>query len=70
GQPKLLERCTYPLTGAGVVTRVYTNLGVVDITRGCFVLQEIAPGIDVETVRSLTAGRLLVAEDLRELRVS
>ncbi|MGI9333024.1 MAG: 3-oxoacid CoA-transferase subunit B [Gammaproteobacteria bacterium] len=70
GQPKLLERCTYPLTGAGVVTRVYTNLGVVDITHGCFVLQEIAPGVDVETVRSLTAGRLLVAEDLREIRVS
>lgn len=67
GKPKLLERCTYPLTGEGVVTRIYTNLAVVDVANGQFVLREVAPGVDVDTVKSLTAGPLHVADDLREI---
>ncbi len=63
--PKLLARCTYPLTGAGVVTRVFTNFGVFDVRGGRFILREIAPGIDVEMVRATTEGPLDIAADMK-----
>jgi 3-oxoadipate CoA-transferase beta subunit len=69
GQPKLLPRCIYPLTGAGVVSRIYTNLAVVDIGDDTFHLQEIAPSIDIETVTALTAGTLVIADGLRTIAV-
>ncbi len=58
GQPKLVEACSYPLTGAAVVKRVYTDLAVVDIGANGFQLVELAPGIDFEHVRDLTAAEL------------
>jgi 3-oxoadipate CoA-transferase beta subunit len=65
--PKLLARCTYPLTGAGVVTRVFTNFGVFDVRGGRFILREIAPGIDVEMVRATTEGPLDIAADMKSV---
>ncbi|RJK96684.1 3-oxoacid CoA-transferase subunit B [Paracoccus aestuarii] len=56
GSPKLLERCTYPLTGLGVVTRVYTDLAVLDITPQGFRLRDLAPGIDLDHLRSVTGA--------------
>jgi len=69
GAPKLVEKCTYPLTGLGVVTRIFTNLAVVDVGKDGFVLREIAPGVDVETLKSLTGAPLAVAEDLKTISV-
>ena len=63
GAPKLVERCTYPLTGAGVVSRVYTNLAVIDIADGIFLVREIAAGIDTETVRAMTGGPIDIPDD-------
>ena len=57
GKPKLVEACSYPLTAAGVVSRVYTNLGVLDVVRGRgFVLVEAAPGVGIEEIRAKTAA--------------
>lgn len=57
GKPKLVEACGYPLTAAGVVSRVYTNLGVLDVVRGRgFVLVEAAPGVGIEEIRAKTAA--------------
>ena len=61
GDPKLVEACTYPLTGRGVVDRVYTDLAVIDVTPEGFRLVELAPGIDFDTVRDRTAAELLPA---------
>ena len=59
GEPKLVERCSYPLTGPGVVSRIYTNLAVVDVTQRGFQVVELAPGIDFEEVRENTGAAIL-----------
>ena len=64
GVQKLIPACTYPLTGIGVVKRVYTNLGVVHVQEGGFVLKAIAPGVDPADVQARTGAPLAIAEDL------
>jgi 3-oxoacid CoA-transferase subunit B len=56
GSPKLVESCTLPLTGAGCVHRVITDLGVLDVTPAGFALVELAPQVTVEEVRDRTAA--------------
>lgn len=58
GRPKLVTRCALPLTGAGCVTRVYTNLAVVDSVAGRFVLREKLPGLSLDALQALTGARL------------
>jgi len=62
GKPKLLQRCALPLTGTGVVNRVITNLGVIDVENTGFVLKECAPDVTPETVREQTGAKLLVSQ--------
>ncbi len=54
GRPKIVERCTFPLTGRGVVTRVYTDLAVFHLVAGELRLTECAPGVTSEDVRART----------------
>jgi 3-oxoadipate CoA-transferase beta subunit len=58
GDPKLVEACTYPLTGVGVVNRVYTDLAVIDVTPDGFCVTELAPGVEFEYVRERTGAPL------------
>lgn len=58
GGAKLVERCTLPLTGQGVVQRVVTDLAVLDVAGDGFSLVELAPGVDEATVRERTAAPL------------
>ena len=58
GDPKLVEACTYPLTGTGVVSRVYTDLAVIDVTADGFALRELAPGFSMADVRDRTGAPL------------
>ena len=73
GQPKLVEACTFPLTGVGCVTRVYTSLAVLDIEDGKFNLREKLPAISMEELQAVTGatlhtdgpvGDLIVPEDI------
>ncbi len=59
GRPKLVEACSYPLTGRAVVKRIYTDLAVIDIGTGGFQLVELAPGIGFEYVRERTDANLV-----------
>ena len=59
GEPKLIESCTYPLTGAGVVDRIYTDLAVIDITPAGFQVFELSPGVDFDYVQERTGAKLL-----------
>lgn len=59
GEPKLVPSCSYPLTGRGVVSRIYTDLAVIDVTAQGFQLVELAPGVDFNYVQQRTACQLL-----------
>ncbi|WP_323039957.1 3-oxoacid CoA-transferase subunit B [Gemmobacter sp.] len=61
GEPKLVEQCTYPLTAAGRVGRIYTNLAVIDVTDCGFVLVESFGGISHADLQALTGAKLLTA---------
>lgn len=63
GDPKLVGSCTFPLTGLGVITRVYTDLAVIDITPRGFRLAELAPGVSFEYVRDRTGAPLLPMDE-------
>lgn len=65
GRPKILRRCTLPLTGAAVVDTVVTELGVIDVTPEGLLLRETMPGVAVEDVQRLTEANLKVSPDLR-----
>jgi len=69
GESKLLAECTLPLTGVKCVKRIVTELAVVDVTPGGFVLIERAPGISVDEIKSKTAGKLLIADDVPEMKI-
>ena len=59
GQSKLLKECTLPLTGKGVVDRIITNLGVLDVVDGGLKLVELAEGVSEDELRSLTEATLV-----------
>jgi 3-oxoadipate CoA-transferase beta subunit len=58
GSPKLVRKCSYPLTAVGVVKRVYTNLAVIDITERGFVVIDIAPGVTLDGLKARTDAPL------------
>ena len=59
GEPKLVSRCSYPLTGLGVVDRIYTDLAVIDVTPEGFRIVETSPGVTFEDVAERTDAELL-----------
>lgn len=67
GESKLLKRCTLPLTGVGCVTKVVTNLAVMEIKDNAFHLLERAPGVSVEDIKNATEGTLIVDGDIPEM---
>ena len=60
GTHKIVDECTLPYTGRGVVNRIITDLAVIDVTDSGLVLREIADGVTVDEVRTATGPALAV----------
>jgi 3-oxoacid CoA-transferase subunit B len=69
GNSKLLSSCTLPITGLKCVKKVVTDLGVFEITPEGFLCLEYAPGVSIEEIKSKTAGRLIIADDVKEIEL-
>lgn len=69
GEPKLVEKCTFPLTGVACVTRVYTSHAVIDIAEGRFVLREKLAALSVEELQSMTGAPLHIEGSVADLIV-
>ena len=69
GESKLLRQCTLPLTGTKCVTKIVTNLAVLEVTDGGFRLLECAPGVTVDEIKAATEGRLIVNGDIPEMNL-
>ncbi|WP_166361999.1 CoA transferase subunit B [Pseudomonas akapageensis] len=67
GESKLLPVCSLPLTGAGCIRKVLTDLAYLEIQDGAFILRETAPGVSVEEIVAKTAGKLIVPDDVVEM---
>ncbi|MGA2985824.1 MAG: CoA transferase subunit B [Terriglobia bacterium] len=65
GRPKILKMCSLPLTGAGVVNTIITELAYIDVTPGGLVLKETAPGTTAQIVQTLTEPALRIDPNLR-----
>jgi 3-oxoacid CoA-transferase subunit B len=68
GESKLLNNCSLPLTGKGCIKKVLTDLAFLEIKEGKFHLLERAPGVTVEEIIKLTAGELVVPENVPEMQ--
>jgi 3-oxoadipate CoA-transferase beta subunit len=66
GDPKIVETCTFPLTGRGVVSRIYSDLAVIEVTPRGLVLLELAPGVTLDEVREKTAAPLHMNDSITE----
>jgi len=69
GESKLLPKCTLPLTGKACIKRVLTDLALLEIEDGKFILRERAPGVSVEEIAALTAGELEIPDDVPEMQL-
>ena len=67
GEPKIMKTCTLPLTGAGVVKMIVTDMAVIDVTPLGLVLREFAPGLKPEDVQNATEARLQTAPDVKPI---
>jgi len=67
GESKLLSECSLPLTGANCIKRVLTDLALLEIKDGAFILRETAPGVSIDEIKEKTAGKLIVPDDVVEM---
>ncbi len=69
GKPKIVRKCSLPLTGVEVVDLIVSELGVIEVTPEGLVLREVAPGVTPEQLQAATEPRLCIAPDLKTMAV-
>ena len=69
GEPKIMKKCTLPLTGLSVVKMIVTEMAVIDVTPQGLLLREIAPGLTTEDVQKATQAQLRVAADVKTISI-
>jgi 3-oxoacid CoA-transferase subunit B len=68
GQPKILKKCTLPLTGVKVVDTIVTEMAYIRVTPEGLVLEEVAPGLTADDVQKATKAKLLVSPELKTMQ--
>ena len=68
GQPKILKKCTLPLTGVKVVDTIVTEMAYLNVTASGLVLEEVAPGLSAEQVQAATEARIIVSPQLKVMQ--
>ncbi len=69
GRPKILKKCQLPLTAAGEVNLIVTEMGVMEVTDKGLILTEIGPDVTVEDVKEATEAELIIADNLKKMEV-
>jgi 3-oxoacid CoA-transferase subunit B len=69
GKPKILKKCTLPLTGVRVVDTIVTEMAYIRVSPAGLVLEEVAPGLTADDVQKVTEPTLILSPDLREMKV-
>ncbi|CAL2088458.1 Succinyl-CoA:3-ketoacid coenzyme A transferase subunit B [Tenacibaculum dicentrarchi] len=69
GESKILKKCSLPLTGVGCVTKVVTNLAVLEVKNNAFYLLERAPGISIDEIKEATEATLIVEGEIPEMDI-
>ena len=69
GESKLLKECSLPITGIECVKKIVTNLAVINVENGKFILKEHAPGVSVSEIIDATEGELIVPEKVTEIKM-
>ena len=69
GESKILKKCSLPLTGVGCVTKIVTNLAVLEVKDNTFHLLERAPGVSVEEIKKATEGTLIIDGEILEMNI-
>ena len=67
GQPKILKKCTLPLTGVRVVNTIVTEMAYINVTPTGLVLEEIAPGLTADDVQRATEPTLIISPTLKTM---
>ena len=67
GEPKIVDACKYPLTAAGVVRKIFTDLAEIDVTPDGLVVRAMVPGLTLEALQAMTQPRLRLADDCRTI---
>ena len=65
-----MKQCSLPLTGVGCVTKVVTNLAVLEVKNNAFNLLERAPGVSIEEIQNATEGTLIIDGEIPEMNLS
>jgi 3-oxoacid CoA-transferase subunit B len=65
GQPKILKKCTLPLTGVRVVNTIVTEMAYISVTPAGLVLEETAPGLTADDVQRVTEPKLIISPTLK-----
>ncbi|TCO78792.1 3-oxoacid CoA-transferase subunit B [Marinisporobacter balticus] len=69
GKSKILKKCTLPLTAAGQVNMIVTEMGVMEVTDAGIVLTEMNPEFSVEDIKKVTEAELIIADDLKKMEI-
>ena len=69
GKPKIVKKCTYPITAKEVAQLIVTDLAVIEVTSKGLLLKEIAPMLTLEDIQSVTDAKLTASKDLTEIQL-